>query len=93
MDKEKGRGEKKERKQERNERKEQREREREREREGREKKREIFQAFRLSELDGPRRKVDPRIASNAWVPKSWSFVKLHEVGNFPTWNILNLKAM
>ena len=27
------------------------------------------------------------------VPKSWSFVKLHEVGNFPTWNIFSLKAM
>ena len=22
-----------------------------------------------------------------WVPKSWSFVKLHKVGNFPTWVI------
>ena len=42
---------------------------------------------------GARRKVDPRIASYAWVPKSWSFVKLHEVGNFPTWNIFSIKAM
>ena len=42
---------------------------------------------------GARRKVDPRIASYAWVPKSWSFVKLHEVGNFPTLNIFSLKAM
>ena len=40
-----------------------------------------------------RRKVDPRIASYAWVPKSWSFVKLHEVGNFLTLNIFSLKAM
>ena len=40
-----------------------RERERERERNGREKqKMEIFPAFRQSKLDGPRRKVDPRIA-------------------------------
>ena len=31
-----------------------------------------------------RRQVDPRIASYTWVPKSWSFVKLHEVENFPT---------
>ena len=52
---------------------------------GGENKREIFLAFRLLELDGPRRKVDPRIASYAWVPISWSFVKLREVGNFPTW--------
>ena len=35
-------------------------------------------------FDCPRRKVDPRIAGFAWVPKSWSFVKLREVGNFPT---------
>ena len=40
-----------------------------------------------------RRKVDPRIANYTLVPKSWSFVKLHEVENFPTWNIFNLKAM
>ena len=73
--------------------KERRERERERERGGREKKMEIFPTFRWSELDGPRRKVDSRIASYAWVPKSWSFVKLHEVGNFPTWNIFSLKVM
>ena len=40
-------------------------------------------AFGRSELVGPRDKIDPRIASYAWVPKSWSFVKLHEVRNFP----------
>ena len=50
----------------------------------REKKKEIFLAFRRLELDGLRRKVDPHIASYLWVPKSLSFVKLHEVGNFPT---------
>ena len=27
-------------------------------------------------------KVDLRDESYAWTPKSWSFVKLHEVGNF-----------
>ena len=42
---------------------------------------------------GARRKVDPRIVSYAWVPKSWSFIKLHEVESFPTWNIFSLKAM
>ena len=57
-----------------------REREEERER----KKMGIFLAFRRSKLDDHRRKVDPRIAGYAWVPKSWSFFKLHEVGNFPT---------
>ena len=38
-------------------------------------------------------KVDLRIASYAWAPKSWSFVKLHEVGNFPTCVISSLKAI
>ena len=57
-----------------------REREEERER----KKGGIFPPFRQSKLDGLRRKVDPRIASYTWVPKSWSFLKLWEVGNFPT---------
>ena len=64
MDKEKEGEEKKERKHERKERKKQTEREKEREKRER-KKREIFSAFRRSELDGPRRKVDPRIASYA----------------------------
>ena len=64
-----------------------------RERERREKKREILSEFRRLELDDPRRKVDPRITSYAWVLKSWSIVKLYEVGNFPTLNIFSLKAM
>ena len=38
-------------------------------------------------------KVDLRDESYAWTPKSWSFVKLHEVGNFPTCVISNLKAI
>ena len=42
---------------------------------------------------GTRGKVGPCIESYAWVPKSWSFVKLHEVGNFPTLNIFSLKVM
>ena len=45
---------------------------------------EIFPAFRRSNLDGPRVKVDPRNEGYACIPKSGSFVKLHEVGNFPT---------
>ena len=40
-----------------------------------------------------RRKVDPRIASYTWVPKSWSFINFHEIGNFHTLNIFSLKAM
>ena len=54
---------------------------------------EIFLAFRRSNLDDPRVKVDPHIAGYAWVPKSWSFVKLREVRNFPTWIISSLKVI
>ena len=53
-------------------------------RKGEERKREIFPAFRRSELEGPSIKIDPRNESYAWVPKSRSFVILQEVGNFPT---------
>ena len=42
---------------------------------------------------GTEGKVDLCDKSYAWTPKSWSFVKLHEVGNFPTCVISNLKAM
>ena len=38
-------------------------------------------------------KVDPRSEGYAWVPKSLSFVKLHEVGNFPTSVISSLKTI
>ena len=53
----------------------------------------IFQVVRRSNLDGPRIKVDPRNESYAWVPKSGSFIKLQDVGNFPTWIISNLKTI
>ena len=46
------------------------------------------------------RKSDHRFSSglkaklvHAWIPKSWSFVKLHEVGNFPTCVISSLKVI
>ena len=42
---------------------------------------------------GTEGKVDLRDESYAWTPKSWSFVKLHEVGNFPTCVISSLKAI
>ena len=38
-------------------------------------------------------KVDLRNESYAWTPKSWIFVKLHEVGNFPTCVISSIKAI
>ena len=71
--------------------------EREREREKRGVEREIF-SLRSTEIGlavfiGTRGKVDPRIESYAWVLKSWSFIKLHEVGYFPTWVISSLKAI
>ena len=43
---------------------------------GGEKKMDIFPAFRWSNLDGPRIKVNQRNEGYAWVPKSGSFVKL-----------------
>ena len=42
---------------------------------------------------GAEGKVAPRNEGYVWVPKSWSFVKLHEVGNFPTYGIYSLKAI
>ena len=44
-------------------------------------------------LVGIEGKVDLRDESYMWTPKSWSFVKLHEVGNFPTCVISSLKAI
>ena len=38
-------------------------------------------------------KIDLRDESYAWTPKSWSFVKLYEVRNFPTCVISSLKAI
>ena len=32
-------------------------------------------------------KVSPHNEGYVWVPKSWGFVKIQEVGNFPTWII------
>ena len=42
---------------------------------------------------GAEGKVDLRDESYAWTPKSWSFVKLQEVGNFPTCVISSLKGI
>ena len=55
--------------------------ERERDKREREIKIGIFLAFRRSNLDGLKVKVDPCIAGYACVPKSLSFVKLREVRN------------
>ena len=42
---------------------------------------------------GARGKVGLCDESYAWVPKSWSFVKLHEIGNFLTCVIFSLKVI
>ena len=42
---------------------------------------------------GTEGKVDLRDESYAWTPKSWSFVKLYEVENFPTCVICSIKAI
>ena len=42
---------------------------------------------------GTEGKVDLRDESYVWTPKSWSFVKLHEVGNFPICVISILNAI
>ena len=71
-------------------------RKREREERGRERNSTLSlrsMEIRPSVFVGAKDKVDPRIASYSWVPKSSSFVKLHEVENFPTWIIFSLKAI
>ena len=42
---------------------------------------------------GTEGKVDLRDESYAWTPKSWRFVKLHEVENFSTCVISIIKAI
>ena len=68
----------------------------------RERERERKKSFYFSQISteigpsvfiGARGKVSLRYEGYTWVPKSWSFVKLHEVGNFPTLNISSLKVI
>ena len=47
----------------------------------------------VESLDGPKVKVDPRNEGYPWVPKSWSFIILQGVYNFPTWVISSLKVI
>ena len=42
---------------------------------------------------GARVKVNQRNKGYELVPKSWSFVKLYEIENFPTWIISSLKVI
>ena len=46
-----------------------------------------------TKLDGSKIKVGPHKESYALIPKSRSFVKLQEIGNFPTQVIFGLKVI
>ena len=64
----------------------------------RERERERERVFRFTEIGpsvfvGARGKVHLRDESYTWVSKSGSFIKLQEVGNFPTWIIFSLKTI
>ena len=52
-----------------------------------------FMKIRLQVFVGTEGKVDLCDESYAWTPKSGSFEKLREVGNFPTCVISGLKAI
>ena len=54
----------------------------------------IFQIYEIGQqiFVGTEGRVDLRDESYAWTPKSWSFVKLHEVEKFPS-VISSLKVM
>ena len=54
---------------------------------------EDFLAFRRSKLNGLSIKVGTRSAIYVWTPKTWSFNKLHKVGDFSTQFTLSLKAI
>ena len=53
----------------------------------------IFMKIGPQVFVGTEGKVDPCDESYAWAPKSWSFVKLHVVGNFPTCVIFIIRAI
>ena len=88
MDKERKEKEKRKRKKKGEQAKKEREEESERGRE-RNEKGGFSLVFQRSNPDGLRVKVHPRIVCYTWVPIFWSFLKLREVRNFPTWNILS----
>ena len=58
-----------------------------------ERENEDFPAFGQSRFDSSRTKVGARSGIYLWIPKSWSFDKLQEVGYFPTWFTFSLKAL
>ena len=58
-----------------------------------EREREDFLAFWRSKFDSSKTKVGARSSIYVWIPKSWSFDKLHKIGYFPTWFTFILKDM
>ena len=58
-----------------------------------EREKEYFPAFWRSKFDNPKTKFGARSLIYVWIPKSWSFDKLHKVGYFPTQFIFSLKAL
>ena len=54
---------------------------------------EDFSELHQSKLDSPSTKVVTRSAIYVWIPKTWSFDKLHNVENFPTRFTFNLKVV
>ena len=68
-------------------------RKRERKEKGEKGKIEDFSALRRLKLDGPSTKVGTRSAINVWTPKTWSFDKLHKVGDSSTQFTLSLKVI
>ena len=65
----------------------------------RERKKKVFRfSLRSTEIKPwvfveARGKAGLRNEGYAWVPKSWSFVKLHEIESFSTWIISSLKVI
>ena len=55
--------------------------------------REDFPDLWRSKFDSQKTKVGARSLIYEWTPKSWSFDKLHEVGNFPTQFMFSLKVI
>ena len=65
----------------------------ERKRRKKEREKVDFPAFGRSRFDSSSTKVGARSGIYVWIPKIWSFDKLQEIGYFPTWFTLSLKAL
>ena len=66
---------------------------RERKKRGAKKKRRFSQCSDDQTSTAREEKLNHASRATRGVPKSWSFVKLQKVGNFPTWITSSLKAI